>query len=211
MAAYRAWISPKKKWSCASCLPLELHMPPDIRENTKQTKKTQQLLFAFLRIQAVVAWGLLLPESLLENKAEHGISAEGAESQLENWPIDLGVKQPLFFWGRISFLHKRSHEDSWSPWSQPKPEDKNNFTDEISQKMEETLNFRRKATQNSPRLCKGEEGKGIFLQLQVRKKGSYLSIYIFIYYVYITKDRTTLGVFCFDKRGGKKQFSSETS
>lgn len=84
----------------------------------------------------------------------------------------------LFFLRKISFLHKRSPEDSWSPWSQPKPEDKNNFTDKISHKMEKKLNFRRKVTQNSPRLCKGEGSKGIFLQLQVRKKVIFLYIYL---------------------------------
>lgn len=71
----------------------------------------------------------------------------------------IGVWNSLFFqrkiW-KIYFLHKRSHEDSWSPWSQPKRDNKNNFTDKISQKMQEKLNFRRKATQNSPRLCKGK-------------------------------------------------------
>lgn len=177
MGAYRAWISPKKKWSCASCLPLEPHMPPDIKENTKQTKKHNNYFLPFSGSKQSLPGAFCYQNLCWKTKLNTEFKLKVQNPNLKSDPL-IWVWNSLFFffWGKSLFC---TREDSWSPWSQPKPEDRTNFIDKISQKVEEKLNFWRKTTQNSPRLCKGEGSKGIFLQLQVRKKElTFLYIYL---------------------------------
>lgn len=166
MAAYRVWISPKKKWSFASCLPLELHMPPDIEENTKQTKNTTTT-FCFSQDSNSCCLGLFATSNFV------GIQSWTQHSKLKLQNPHLKIDQliwvwnSLFFWWKSLFFRRdtmKTHKVSLSQRTRTTSE--RQFVRRWKKTFKKSY---RKATQNSLWLCKLERITGIFLQLQVRK------------------------------------------